>query len=371
MNKYGIKKNFGFGCMRLPKKDGDIDYEEVCRLFDTFLENGFNYFDTAHGYHSGLSEVALRKCLTSRHDRSEYLITDKLSHNFFSTNEDIRPLFEEQLKATGVDYFDFYLMHAQDEKIYEQYRRCRAYEEALKLLEEGKIRHFGISFHDRAEVLEKILTDWPEIEVVQIQFNYLDYEDASVQSKRCYEICREHGKDIIIMEPVKGGSLAKLPEEAQAVIDSLGGGSAASYALRFAASFEGVIMVLSGMGSMEMVEDNIGTMKDFVPLTDAEMSALGHVCEIFRQQNLIPCTACRYCTEVCPAGIPIPEIFACLNSKEAFGSWNSNFYYGQHTANGPKASDCLGCGACEETCPQHIEIRDLLQKAAEVFEKKD
>lgn len=206
-----VKKNLGFGCMRLPMKDGEVDYTEFSRMVDTFLENGFNYFDTAHGYVGGKSETALRECLTSRYSRERYILTDKLSTHHFNRQEEIRPLFESQLEACGVSWFDFYLMHAQDVAIFEKYKKCRAYETALELKAEGKIRHFGISFHDKAAILEQILTEYPQVEVVQIQFNYVDYEDASVESRKCYEVCKKHGKPVIVMEPVKGGSLVNLP----------------------------------------------------------------------------------------------------------------------------------------------------------------
>ena len=212
-----VKKNFGFGCMRLPMTaDGSaVDTEETCKMVDTFLEQGFNYFDTAHGYLGGKSELALKDCLTSRHKREEYILTDKLTISFFKKQEDIRPFFESQLEACGVEYFDFYLMHAQSKEIFAHFKKCHAYETALELKKEGKIRHFGISFHDRAEVLEEILKEYPQIEVVQIQFNYLDYEDPAVQSKKCYEVCRKYNKPVIVMEPVKGGNLVNLPEDAK------------------------------------------------------------------------------------------------------------------------------------------------------------
>ena len=240
----------------------------------------------------------------------------------------------------------------------------------MALRDEGKIRHFGISFHDKAEVLDQILTEYPQIEVVQIQFNYVDYEDPSVESRKCYEVCCKHGKPVIVMEPVKGGSLVNLPEDAQKVLDGLHGGSNASYAIRFAASFPGIRMVLSGMGSTEMMADNCGFMKDFQPLNEEERMAIARVCAIFRGQGLIPCTGCRYCTEVCPQGIPIPDLFACMNTKKQFHDWNSdNYYHDVHTKNAAKASDCLKCGQCEDICPQHLNIRDLLEDVAKVFEK--
>ena len=243
MNKFfsKIQKNFGFGCMRLPMKNGEVDHEELTKMVDTFMERGFNYFDTAHGYVGGKSEIALRECLTSRYPREAYVLTDKLSTHHFNRQEDIRPLFESQLAACGVEYFDFYLMHAQDRNIFEKFKKCRAYETALEFLAEGKIKHFGISFHDRAEVLEQILTEYPQIEVVQIQFNYVDYEDEAVESRKVYEVCEKHGKPVIVKEPVKGGSLVNLPPDAQKILDDLHGGSNASYAIRFAASFPNIV----------------------------------------------------------------------------------------------------------------------------------
>ena len=366
---FNIKKNFGFGCMRLPEVDGGIDTEECKKMFDKFLEEGFNYFDTAHGYLGGKSETTLRECLTSRHSRESYVLTDKLTEPYFNKREDIRPFFESQLLACGVDYFDFYLMHAQDKRIFEKFKRCQAYEEALELKKEGKIKHFGISFHDKAEVLDKILTEYPQVEVVQIQFNYVDYEDPSVESRKCYEVCVKHGKPVIVMEPVKGGSLVNLPEEAKKVFADLNGGSPASYAIRFAASFENVMMVLSGMGSMAMVEENTSYMKDFKPLDRRELEAIDKVRAIFRAQNLIPCTACRYCTDGCPKHILIPDLFACLNAMRAFKTWNAEYYYNIHTTGHGKASDCIGCGKCEKSCPQHLPIRALLKDVAREFEK--
>ena len=371
MNAYfeDIKKNFGFGCMRLPMVDGQVDCAETCRMVDAFLAAGFNYFDTAHGYLDGKSETALRECLTSRYPRNAYILTNKLSSHFINTSEEIRPLFQDQLEACGVDYFDFYLMHAQDKNSFEKYKAIRAYEISLELLAEGKIRHFGISFHDKAAVLDQILTEYPQIEVVQIQLNYVDYDDPVVESRKCLEVCRKHGKPAIIMEPVKGGSLVELPQEAQEIFDALGGGSNASYAIRFAASQEGVMMVLSGMGSMAMMEDNLSYMKDFRPLNEAEQAAVDKVCAIFRDLGAIPCTGCRYCTEVCPQGISIPALFACLNAKRIFNNWNTLYYYHNiHTKEGTKARDCLECGACEGICPQHLQIRDLLKEVSKEFD---
>ena len=361
-----IKKNFGFGCMRLPKIGDEVDHAEFSAMVDAFLEAGFNYFDTAHGYLRGMSETALRACLTSRYPRDRYVLTNKLSSGHFETEADIRPLFESQLEACGVAYFDFYLMHAQDRNNFPKYKACRAYETAFRLKEEGKVRHVGLSFHDSAETLEEILTTYPQVEVVQLQFNYADYDDPSVQSRLCLEVCRRHGKPVIVMEPVKGGSLANLPQPAREVFDGLGGCSPAGYALRYAAGFEGIIMVLSGMGSMAMMEDNLRTMTDFRPLDEREQQAVAKVCAILKNDDLIPCTACRYCTDGCPMGIDIPALFSCMNSRRIHKTtWNSAHYYS--TVRG-KASDCIGCGACENVCPQHLPIRELLAEVAREFE---
>ncbi|MDO5425921.1 MAG: aldo/keto reductase [Eubacteriales bacterium] len=366
-----IKKNFGFGCMRLPMKDGEVDIPQTCQMVDAFLEAGFNYFDTAHGYLGGKSELALKECLTSRHPRESYILTDKLTNFFFKKEEDIRPFFENQLKWCGVEYFDFYLMHAQGAENFKFFKECRAYETAFALKEEGKVRHVGISFHDKAEVLEQILTEYPEIEVVQIQYNYVDYDDPAVESRKCYEVCRKFGKPVIVMEPVKGGNLVNLPENAKAVFEELGGGSPASYAIRFAAGFEGIRMVLSGMSSLEQMEDNLSYMKEFRPLDEREMEAVGKVQEIFRGMHLIPCTACRYCEAGCPKQIKIPDLFAVMNTKQIYHDWNADYYYNVvHTAEGRKASDCVKCGKCEKACPQHLKIRELLEDVAKEFEKK-
>ncbi len=371
MGEFGeIKKNFGLGCMRLPTlPNGDIDKDAFCEMVDYFISEGFNYFDTAKMYHSGKSEEAIGECIAKRYPRDKFVLTDKLSTSCFTTEEEIIPLFENQLKTCHVDYFDFYLMHAQSRELFEKYKKCHAYEKALEFKKQGKIKHFGISFHDSAEVLEQILNEYPQIEVVQLQFNYIDYDDPAVQSRKCYDVCVKHKKPVIVMEPVKGGNLANLPDNARKFIDDLGEFSPAAYAIRFAASFENNIMVLSGMSNMEQLKENLSFMKDFVPLNDKEKEAIKNVCSAFREMRLVPCTACRYCTDGCPKNISIPDLFSCLNSKHLYKGWNSRYYYEEvYTKYNGKASDCIQCGKCEKACPQHLPVRKLLKTVAEEFE---
>ena len=379
-------RRLALGCMRLPlctDRDSDIDMDTCKEMVDRFMEAGFNYFDTARVYHGGCSEKMIKECIADRYPRESFVLTNKLSGGCFKNEEDIRPLFEDQLRVCGVPYFDFYLMHALDKGNYEQYQRTHAFEIAQELKAEGKIRHVGFSFHDEAPVLEQILNDHPEIEVVQIQFNYYDIDSPSVQSADLYELCEKYDKPVLVMEPVRGGGLAKLPKVAQEVLDELydreceeegcspdDRPSAASYALRFAASFPQVCMVLSGMGSMEMIEDNIDTFTDFRPIDEDELEALYKVKELLKTPGLIPCTACHYCTDGCPEHIKIPDLFQNYNNNILFPSWNSTMYYEINTRGAGKASDCIKCGKCEKACPQHLKIRGLLEKVASEFEKE-
>ncbi len=364
-----MKKKFGFGCMRLPMNGDNVDSEQFKKMVDLFIKEGFNYFDTAHVYISGQSETEIKKCLTDCYPRDQYILTDKLSGSCFKKESDIVPFFEKQLALTGVEYFDYYLMHALNTENYAKFESCNAFEIAKELKRTGKIKHIGMSFHDTAPVLDKILSEHPEIEIVQIQFNYTDYEDPAIQSRAVYEVCEKHEKQVIVMEPCKGGSLINLPKLAQDVFDE-DGGSYASYAIRFAASFPAVVMVLSGMSTIGQVEEDLGFMKDFKPINEKEKIAIDKVQKILMNQNLIKCTDCRYCVEGCPQNIFIPALFACYNKKKQFENWNSDLYYNNTTGKGlGKASDCIQCGKCEAICPQHLPIIELLTDVAKTFEK--
>jgi len=365
---FGLDQKFGFGCMRLPMIGDDVDIEQTKQMVDYFLDNGFNYIDTAHGYISGKSELAIKECLTSRYPREKYILADKLTAPYFNSQADIRPFFDSQLNACGVEYFDFYLMHAQNKEVFKKFVSCKAYETAFELKKEGKIKHVGLSFHDTADTLDEILNTYPQVEFVQIQFNYLDYQDVAVQSKACYDVAVKHGKPVIVMEPIKGGSLIHLIDEAKQVVDDLGI-SPQNLALRFAANPDNMMMVLSGMSSIEQMKDNLSFMKNALPLTEEEFNATRKIAEIINGKSLIACTACRYCVDGCPKKISIPDLFACLNSKKHFNNWNADYYYTNvYTVKNGKASDCIKCGKCEKICPQRLPIRMLLVDVANEFE---
>jgi hypothetical protein len=368
-----IHGNFGFGCMRLPMDGDEVNKNEFCKMIDAFLEAGFNYFDTAHGYINGKSELAIGECLSKRYDRSEFLLANKLTGTYFEKQDDIRPFFENQLKWCQVEYFDFYLMHAQGKNNYPKFQACNAYETAYELKKEGKIKHLGLSFHDRPEVLEQILNDHPEVEFVQIQFNYADYEDPSVESRRVYEVCEKHNKPVIVMEPVKGGNLVNLPENANEIIQKLGSGSNANIAIRYAAGFPQMAVVLSGMSDLKQLKDNVGVMKEFTPLNETEKEAVEKVQTILQELNVVPCTSCHYCVEEnhCPMNIRIPDMFESLNNFKVFNNKKMLGYYEKALIKDEhaKASECIGCGQCEEVCPQHLTIREYLKIVAETFEK--
>lgn len=371
-------KKLAFGMMRLPLTDPAdataIDYAVVNRMVDNFMSKGFTHFDTAAPYHKMTSEVAFRECVAKRYPRESYTLTDKLSLFMVEKEEDLEPFFAGQLERCGVEYFDYYWLHAMSAERTRRAEEMHAFEFVKEKKAQGKIRHIGLSFHDSAEALDKILTDHPEMEYVQLQLNYLDWEDPEVQSRKCYEVCCKHGKPVMVMEPVKGGVLASLVPEAEALLKQAGPkASCASWAIRFAASLDNVCMVLSGMSTPEQMEDNLSYMEDFKPLTGEEIKLLEKVVEVIHSKATIACTACRYCVDGCPMGIAIPDYFALMNDLSKFGETRlgrDKQRYAQLTGEGGKglASACIGCGQCEGQCPQHLPIIQYLKDVAERFE---
>lgn len=366
-------KKFGFGAMRLPLVDQDdkksINQELLNQIVDEFLAAGFVYFDTAYPYHEQMSEPAMKKALADRHSRDEYIFADKMPTILVKAAEEYPMYFNSQLERTGVGYFDYYLMHNMGKDRYEKTQRFGGFEFAVKMKEEGKIKNFGFSFHDDADTLDRILIEHPEVDFVQLQINYLDWDNKIIQSAKCYETARKHGKPIIVMEPVKGGTLANLPKEAAELLYAYNpDASPASYALRFAAGLDNVMMVLSGMNSLEQVRENTKLMTAPAPLNDDEKKLLKQVVEIVNRSMAVPCTACGYCMEVCPKNIAIPGLFGVYNNYRINGNF-SNMYYNRVVYGKGKASDCIGCRRCEKNCPQHIAIPDEL-KPITTFEKK-
>lgn len=363
----------GFGLMRLPMKDNAIDIEATKEMVDEFLNQGFCYFDTAYGYNDGESEKAIRKALVERYPRDKFLLATKLpAWAGAKTKEEAEKMFDTSLERTGAGYFDFYLLHNLGEQRTHFFDDYDIWNFLQKKKEAGLIRHLGFSFHDKASVLEEILKAHPEMEFVQLQINYADWEDHAVESRKCYEVARKYGKPIIIMEPVKGGTLANPPSE---VTDLFKGyapdASPSSWAIRFAASLDGIITVLSGMSNMEQMKDNISYMKDFQPLNQEEQAIINKAREIFKSFGTVPCTACAYCMKGCPKSIAIYGTFQAINIYTMYKDLEGA--KGKYTWNTAghgwgKASDCIQCGKCETVCPQHIHIREELKKAAEILE---
>ena len=361
----------GFGLMRLPTKDDEVDIERVCAMADAYMAAGLNYFDTAYVYHGGKSEVAAREAIVKRYPRESFYLADKLPAWSIKTAEDRDRIFSEQLERAGVEYFDFYLLHSLENGYnYEVYEKYDCFDWAVKKKAEGRIKHFGFSFHGTPELLEAVLDKHPEVEFVQIQLNYLDWDNPIVQSGRLYEILSSRGIPIIVMEPVKGGTLAAPPEEAAAMFEAASpGASPASWALRFVASLDGVMTILSGMSTEEQMKDNIATFTAGKPLSESEKQVVENVRRVMLSSPGIGCTGCRYCTDGCPMSIPIPDIFSAVNTTIRYNeNWRAKNFYRSATAGKGKASDCIACGQCEGVCPQHLEIIELLKGAAEKFE---
>ena len=371
-----MDKKLGFGFMRLPLLDKEdktsIDYNTCYKLVDTFLEKGFTYFDTAYTYHNFCSEVAVRETLVKRHRRDQFKLATKLPMREFQSAADMERIFGEQLTNCGVDYFDNYLLHNIGVNPYKKACEFDSFGFCLRKKEAGRIKNFGISFHDTPELLDEILTVHPELDFVQLQINYIDWENSGIQSRRCYEVARKHRKPIIIMEPCKGGNLAMVPEKAERLLKEYNpAASVPSWAIRFAASLDGVMMVLSGMNALEQVLDNTSYMADFQPLKKEEYQIIAAVSEIINESTAIPCTTCRYCEKGCPMKIAIPDYFALYNNIKMTVTRNitSQFvYYRNLAAKHGKAGDCSGCGQCENACPQHLKIVELLKDVAAAFD---
>lgn len=371
-------KKLGFGLMRLPLTDtndkGSIDIEALKEMVDTFMEQGFTYFDTAWMYCAFKSENAVKEALTDRYPRDRYTLTTKLHASYLKTKEDRDRIFDEQRQKTGVDYFDYYLIHAIDQELYSIYNEMDCFNWLIEKKKQGLVKHIGFSYHDSAEFLDQVLTEHPEMEFVQLQMNYLDWESAEVQSRKCYEVASKHGKPVIVMEPVKGGTLADVPAEVRESFAAYHPDlSVPSWAIRFVASLDNVAMVLSGMSNMEQLMDNISYMKEFVPMNAEETELVHRAAEMIKDSIAIPCTGCSYCTEGCPMQIAIPDLFRVYNKSKRgeITDVEANEEYRQLTESGGKARECLACGQCQVACPQHLEIINYLKDVAKCMEKQD
>lgn len=358
----------GFGFLRLPQcDDSGVDLETTKEMVDLFISRGFRYFDTAYTYQNGKNEEYLRTALVERHPRDAYAIATKLPVGYLRSGRTAEAIFQDQLRKIGVDHFDVYLLHGLDDEDARYAEEMGCFEFLREQKERGRIRYTGFSFHDTAGVLDGLLTRHPEVDVVQLQLNYLDWDNPIIQSGACWEVCRKHGKPILVMEPIKGGTLATIPPEAEQLLK---GEKPAHRALRFAASQEGVVLVLSGMSALEQVDENTALLSSFVPLSRAETDVLEEAARIIRSAVAIPCTGCGYCLEDCPADIPIPKFFSLYNERERDG-WQANteVRYRTLTRDDPTADSCLSCGRCAARCPQKLPVPALLKQVSAVFDQ--
>lgn len=369
-------KKLGFGFMRLPLLDENdrksVDFSMVQNMVDIFMENGFTYFDTARPYHDGISEVAIGKCVASRYPREKFFLTNKLTMEYISEPGKMQDFFDEQLKLCNVEYFDNYMLHNIGEVNYKRAESMGAFEFIEIMKAQGKTKEIGFSFHADPELLEQILTKYPNVDYVQLQVNYVDWDSKSIQSRKCCEAAEKHGKKIVVMEPVKGGTLAQLPPQAEQILtDYQPDMSTASWAIRFAASQKNIFTVLSGMSNIAQLQDNISYMADFKPLDQKEYQLIMQIADMINEAVVIPCTACGYCVKGCPQHINIPKCFALYNTdmqyKENFFSPQWIFYNNAFDEKN-RASACIGCGQCEKACPQHIPVTKWLKEVAKKFE---
>ena len=366
-------KKLGFGLMRLPYSDseewGHVDLEKTKAMIDAYMAEGFTYFDTAWVYHGGNSEKVFGELVGKRYPREKYQVTTKMPLWGMKEESELQKIFDKQLENCNVPYFDYYFLHALNKDVFEKAESLHAFEWMQKMKAEGKIKHPGFSFHDSADVLDEILTKHPEVELVQLQINYIDWESDGVQSRKCYEVACKHGVLVSIMEPIKGGSLANIMGDAKKVFtDYNPNASVASWAVRYAASLDNILVVLSGMSNMEQLQDNMSYMKDFEPLNADEKQCVEKATELIKSTIVIPCTACRYCVDGCPKKINIPRYFELVNEAKRYGIDSYKWHYNETKKNGGAPGDCIGCKACEKHCPQKLQIVDLLKKLKEDFE---